>query len=85
MLGCGGSRGRPQCFLLSGDLRAVGSLPQGSQVSDPGNESGRGREKSWGDCSRADRFIMVLLALGVCLSQACGLEKGEKVDLYSGD
>lgn len=33
----------------------------------------------------ADRFIMALLALGVCLSQASGLEKGGQVDLYLGD
>lgn len=33
----------------------------------------------------ADRFIMVLLALGVCLSQASGLEKGGQVGLYLGD
>lgn len=47
-----GSRGRPHCFLLSGDPRAVGPLPQGLQVSGPGSGSGRGCGESWGGSSR---------------------------------
>lgn len=33
----------------------------------------------------ADRFIMALLALGVCLSQASGLVKRGNINLYVGD
>lgn len=61
----------------------MGPLPQGSQVS--GQEVGMGRAVEKAGVAAADRFIMALLALGVCLSQASGLEKGGKVDLYSGD
>lgn len=61
----------------------MGPMMQRSRVSGQGNGCGRDRGKSW--VAAADRFIMGLLTLGVCLSQDSWLVKRGKVNLYLGD
>lgn len=48
-------------------------------------EMGVGGAVERAGAAAADRLIRALLALGVCLSQACGLVEGGRVHRYSGD
>lgn len=81
-LGCVGRAEGGRIASLSRDLRAMRPLPQGSQISGQENGCGKcGVERA--GAVAADRFIVALLALGVCLSQASGLVKGGNVKLYS--
>lgn len=78
-----------QPWALWGEQRKVpvpppvwGPLSRGAQVLRWGIGCGRGYGKSW--AAAADRFMMAVL-LGVCFSQASGLVKRGKVNLYPGD